>query len=53
MAIQVRSAPVLIGKMADDFYSAWEKQLQMPPKIKFSEERFQAVKQFLSKQKFL
>ena len=53
MAIPVRSAPVLTGKMAEDFYSAWEKQLQTPPKKKFNEERFQKVKQFLSKQQFL
>ncbi|GAB6013405.1 hypothetical protein [Viscerimonas tarda] len=53
MAIPVRSAPVLTGKMAEDFYAAWEKQLQTPPKRKFSEERFQKVRQFLAKQKFL
>jgi hypothetical protein len=53
MAIPVRSAPVLTGKMTEDFYDAWEKQLQTPPKNKFSKERFQKVRQFLAKQKFL
>lgn len=53
MAIPVRSAPVLTGKMAEDFYVAWEKHLQTQPKSKFSKERFQKVRQFLAKQKYL
>ena len=53
MAIPIRSAPVLVGKEAEEFIERWQQSLREPLKRPISNERREKIRAFMAKQKML
>jgi len=53
MAIPIRSAPVLVGKEAEEFIERWQQSLREPLKRPISSERREQFRAFMEKQKML
>ena len=53
MAIPIRSAPVLVGKEAEEFIERWQQSLREPLKRPISESDRQRFGEFMEKQKML
>jgi molybdopterin-guanine dinucleotide biosynthesis protein A len=51
MATPIRSAPVLVGKEAEEFIERWQQSLYEPLRSPISEREQQRIKKFIAKQK--